>query len=110
MGGFPIQYSYGLLGNAHQVRLCFAQEGLPAPVTVDPGMPNQHEEILLSKDSNLRVRYLGLCRKQELETNRNLSTLCLGGKHIELFGGCFQVSPRCIHLSFLDHRHHLDTG
>ena len=51
-----------------------------------------------------------LCRKQDLETNRNLSTLCLGGKHIELFGGCFQVSPRCIHLSFLDHRHHLDTG
>ena len=52
----------------------------------------------------------GLCRKQELEAHRNLSTLCLGGKHIELFGGCFQVSPRCIHLSFLDHRHHLDTG
>ena len=60
MGEFPIQYSYGLLGNTHQVGLRFVEEGLPAPATVHPGMTDQHEEILLSKDSNLRVWYLVL--------------------------------------------------
>ena len=60
MGGFPIQYSYRLLGNAHEVGLRFAQEGLPTPGTVNPGMTDQHEEILLSKDSNFRVWHLVL--------------------------------------------------
>ena len=58
MDGSPIRYSCGLLGDAHQLRLSFAEERLPAPGAIDPGMTAHDQEILHGKDACLRVGHL----------------------------------------------------
>jgi len=56
--GLPIRCSCGLLGNAHQLCLRFAEEGLPAAGAIDPGVADHHKKILFGKDSCERVGYL----------------------------------------------------
>ena len=61
MGDFPSgahTASFRFLGNAHQVRLPFAQQRLPAPGAIDSSMTDQYKEILLGKDACLRVGHL----------------------------------------------------
>jgi hypothetical protein len=58
MDGLPIRYSCGLLGNAHQVGLRFAEEGFPTPGAVHPCVTDHYKEVLFGKDSCVRVGHL----------------------------------------------------
>lgn len=56
--GLPIRCSCSLPRDAHQLRLSFAEERLPAPMAIDPSMTDHDQEILCRKDASLRVGHL----------------------------------------------------
>lgn len=56
MDGSPIRSSCGLRGKAHEVRLRFAKERLPAPGAVDPRMADYHKEVPFGTNTRLLFR------------------------------------------------------